>query len=133
LDAYDFAQRIKQNISQGTIQSAAQGVMDAITPGGFVMAESHYSGIFNFGGTQLYWDLEGSHGVSLYFPSVSGAYGYNDYVNDVLYSFTADSQWDEFLQDFFGVMGLPPGNPDDPGLPPFLQPRNELYLPLILD
>ena len=131
LDVYDFAQRIKQNVSNGTVQSAAQGVMDAIN-GGFVVVESHQSGTYNLGGTELYWDLDGSHGVSMYFPSVSGGYGYSDYVNNILFSFTADSQWDEFLGDFFGVMGLPPGNPNDPGLPPFMSPGFNIYLPLII-
>jgi len=105
--------------------------MDAIIDQ-FVVTEHHHSSTFDLGGTELFWDLDGSHGVSIYFPSVSGGYGYNDYVNHVSYSFTADAQWDNLLVDYFGMMGLPPENPTDPGLPPFLRVRNKVYLPFMV-
>jgi len=130
LDLYDFARRIKLWVPNATAQSAAQEVMDAIL-GGFVVAEHHESKSFDFAGTELHWNVDNAHGVAIYFPPAPGGNGYGDYVNNVLFSFTADSQWDEFLVDYYGVMGLPPESPTDPGLPPFLQPVSKLFLPFV--
>jgi clostripain len=133
LDIYDLASRLKQYVPDSTVQNAAQVVMDVIGAEGtgLVVAEHHWSGNFNYGGLEYYWNLDGAHGASIYFPPRSGGWGYNEYVNNVFYAFTAVCQWDEFLQDYYGVMGLPPEMPTEPGLPPMLRTRYFLYLPLI--
>jgi len=109
------------------VQTAAQGVMDAITSG-FVIAEHHQSGNVE----NSYWDLDNAHGVAIYFPPRSGSSDYNQYMDHQLFQFTTDSQWDSFLADYFGVMGLPPDEMGDPGLPPMLQPKHKIYLPLVI-
>ena len=128
LDLYDFARRIRQNITNTSVRAAADGVMTAIAS--VVISESHQSGTYRVDGADVYWDLDGSHGVSIYYPPVSGSNDYNNYVNHTLYSFTADSAWDNLLVDYFGVMGLPPEPPGGPGLPPMLRGRTFVYLPL---
>lgn len=130
VDLYHLAALLKQYVPDGGIQAAAQGVMNAIT-NGFVVVEHHRSGLWG-GEEELYWDLENAHGVSLYFPPRSGSQDYNRYVSHQLFRFTADSEWDEFLADYFGVMGLPPEEPTEPGLPPMLAPEYKVYLPLVL-
>jgi hypothetical protein len=47
--------------------------------------------------------------------------------------FTADLQWDDFLNDYFGAMGLPPSTDPDPTLPPYPVPlSNSVYVPVTL-
>ena len=128
LDLYHFAQLIKQNVPDDTVKDAAQGVMDAIgaVGEGFVVAEHHESGS-RYG---AYWDLDNAHGVAIYYPPASGGYHYSDYLGHV-FRFTADSEWDEFLLAYFGVMGLPPLPGEDPGVPPVLEPGRKVYLPAV--
>ena len=130
LDLYHLAQRVKQYVPNSEVQAAAQGVMDAISSG-FVVAEHHQSGMWG-GEEELYWDLDNAHGVSIYFPPRSGSSDYNRYISHQLFRFTAEGDWDEFLVDYFGVMGLPPEQPVEPGLPPMLAPEYKVYLPLVL-
>jgi hypothetical protein len=127
LDLYSFAQLIKQNIPDNTVKNAAQGVMDAVTA--IVVAERHESGYYK---DYPYWDLDDAHGVSIYFPPASGGWDYDPYMSHVLFRFTADGQWDEFLQAYFGVIGLPPETPVDPGLPPMFSIPYSVYLPIII-
>jgi clostripain len=129
VDLYHLAEKAKQYVSDSRVQNAAQGVMEAVT--GFVVVERHWSGIWG-GGQELYWDLDNAHGVSIYFPPRSGSSDYSRYTGHQLFRFTAESIWDEFLMDYFGVMGLPPESPTEPGLPPMLIPDYKLYLPLVL-
>jgi hypothetical protein len=34
---------------------------------------------------------------------------------------TVDGTWDEFLEDYYGLIGTPPESPTNPGLPPVLE------------
>lgn len=130
LDLYHFAQRVKQFVSNSAVQAAAQEVMDALSSG-FVVAEHHQSGMWSEE-EELYWDLDNAHGVSIYFPPRSGSSDYNRYISHQLFRFTADSEWDELLTEYFGVMGLPPETPTEPQLPPMLVPEHRIYLPSVL-
>ncbi|MBO9323913.1 MAG: hypothetical protein J7463_00260 [Roseiflexus sp.] len=86
LDLYHLAQKVRDYAPDGAVRGAAQGVMDAVRSGGFVIAERHQSGAFQ----EVFWDLEGAHGVSIYFPPRSGAQAYTRYINHELFQFTAD-------------------------------------------
>lgn len=130
LDLYHLAQRVKQYVSNSEVQAAAQGVIDALNSG-FVVVEHHQSGMWG-GEEELYWDLDNAHGVSIYFPPRSGSSDYNKYISHQLFRFTADGQWDDFLVDYFGALGLPPESPTEPELPPMLAPEYKIYLPLVL-
>jgi clostripain len=132
VDLYHLAEQMKKYVPNSAVQNAAQGVMDAITTGGFVIAEHHKSGMWG-GEQELYWDLDNAHGVSLYFPprSQSGQGDYTRYTSHQLFRFTAESQWDEFLVGYFGAMGLPPetgGEIPPPAMPP---PASKVYLPVV--
>jgi len=127
LDLYDFARLIKQNVPDNSVKNAAQGVMDAVNT--LVVAEHHKSDYYRE--NSQYWDLDDAHGVSIYFPPASGGWDHTSYMSHV-FSFTADGEWDEFLQDYFGLMGLPPETPVDPGLPPMLAMPYFVYLPIVV-
>jgi len=130
VDLYHLAARLKQYVPDSEVATAAQGVMDAIA-GGFVVAEHHESG--NWGGeAELYWDLGNAHGVSIYFPPRSGSTDYARYTTHQLFRFTVESQWDEFLADYFGMMGLPPELPTEPGLPPMVLAAFRAMLPVVI-
>jgi clostripain len=99
LDLYHFAFLVDQNIADGTIQSAAQAVMTAVN-NAVGSREQHESGTFSYGGSPYTWDLDNSHGISIYFPSSDSSGSYSSY-NDGNLSFVADKSWDEFLTAFF--------------------------------
>jgi hypothetical protein len=105
IDLYHFAWLIDGNISDATIQTAAQAVMTAVNNA--VIAEAHESG----GGT----GMDDANGISIYFPASEGDLGYSDYDSSNL-RFVADKSWDEFLAAFFN----PPG-----GVNISLQPPTE--------
>lgn len=126
IDVYDFARLIKQHVPGDTVKTAAQGVMDAVTA--FVVAEHHESGCYR---KHSCWDLDGAHGISIYFPPTPGGWGYDDYMDDV-FRFTAEGTWDEFLQDYLGLVGTPPGAPTNPGTPPVLEMPYTVYLPIVI-
>ncbi|MBU1746364.1 MAG: NPCBM/NEW2 domain-containing protein, partial [Chloroflexi bacterium] len=134
LDLYDFARLIKQSVPDSSVKNAAQGVMNAVSA--CVVAERHQSGDYlNYidpaTDAPPYWDLNDAHGVAIYFPPQPGGYGYAAYVNNASFRFTVDGQWDEFLQAYYAVMGLPSEPPVDPGVPPVPVPPFKVYLPLI--
>ena len=124
LDLYDFAKWIQQNISDGDVKSNAQTLMDTINT--CVIAEQHQSGYYK---QCAYWDLDDAHGISIYFPPMPGGWGYNDYMSHI-FSFTLDGQWDDFLLDYYAAMGLPPVPSINPGMPPVLEKRFAMYLPI---
>lgn len=126
LDLYDLARLIEQNVPDDDVKNAAQGVMDAVMV--FVIAEQHTSGHYR---DYDDWNLENAHGVAIYFPPATGGWGYDDYVNHTSFDFTADSQWDEFLQDYYRLIDLPPDPLIDPGIPPVLEKSFSVYLPVV--
>ncbi len=128
LDLYHFAQKVREYALDGAVQTAAQGVMDAVRNSGFVIAERHQSGTFQ----EVFWDLDRAHGIGIYFPPRSGAQTYTRYINHELFQFTADGVWDEFLKDYFGIVALPPEEPVDVEAPPMLSPPQRVYLPLVV-
>jgi hypothetical protein len=69
--------------------------------------------------------------TSSYFPPAPGGFDHDDYINHVLYRFTADGQWDEFLQAYFGAIGMAPEEPVNPGRPPRRPTGRSIYLPLV--
>jgi PKD repeat protein len=127
LDLYDLTRLLQQYVDDAAVDLAAQGVMDAVTA--FVIAEEHESGYYR---DYPYWDLDNAHGVSIYFPKEPGGWGYDDYINHVSFRFTVDTKWDEFLQDYYEVLGLPREEPVNPGRPPVLELPHEIYLPIVL-
>jgi hypothetical protein len=128
VDLYHMAEKLKSFIPDATLQAAAQELMGAISS--YVVVEHHKSGIWS-GNEDIYWNLDNAHGVSIYFPPKSGTTDYNRYIDHTTFRMTIDSQWDDFLQDYFSVMGLPPDDIADPGLPPMLTTTFYIHLPVI--
>jgi PKD repeat protein len=126
VDVYDFARLIQHHAPSETVRAAAQDVMDAVV--GFVVAERHESGVYR--GNRR-WDLDRAHGTSIYFPPAPGGWGYEDYMGGV-FRFTAEGTWDEFLQDYLGLVGTPPVSPTNPGTPPVLEVPYVVYLPVVV-
>ncbi len=142
VDLHDFAQNVRSNVPDATIQNAAQGVMDAIS--NYVIAEAHHTGSYN--GTT--WNLDGSHGVSIFFPpNASSFYNSTNYEfavgaiwpgsQSALIGIQAsDVEWGPMLVTYFNV--TQPGGPDTPTPPdpasPLVPPAetNPVYLPVIM-
>ncbi len=132
IDLYDFARRLEQNIADSDIQATARSVMEAIDT--TVVVEYNASGqILNIAGT--YYDLSNAHGIAIYFPQRSNLVAYKNYAAHKNFSFTTINRWDDFLRDYFGVVGLTvdPVEALKP-VPPLsaMQDNNTVYLPLIL-
>ena len=91
IDLYDFAENIYNNVPDSIIQTAANDVMSAVSSATISNGYGSYS--------------PGSHGLSIYFPRISGNYD-SDY--ESILDFTTDHLWDEFLNQYYSV-----GFPDD--------------------
>lgn len=136
IDLYDFARLVKAGVGDANIQTAAQGVMDAVN--GYIIAERHHS---NLGG-QFGYNLDNSHGVSIFFPSIRGSF-----YTGLNLSFAAGTSWGRLpvrrpsdatnawgpmLVSYFEV--AQPGGADDPNLPAPVSKLVEywLYLPFVV-
>lgn len=130
LDLYDFAGKIKEEITDSGIRNAATAVQAAVRQA--VIAEHHGSGLVtDREGDQTMMNLDRSNGLSIYFPSRSGRF-FAIYNAHQMFATTTVSAWDEMLSSYYGAMGLPPyiGDPDDTN-PVIFRDENLLYLPLI--
>lgn len=128
IDLYHFAELVKASISDGTVQNAAQAVMDAI--GAAMVAEHHRSGQDPWSGN--YWDLDDAHGVAVFFPPRSNGWDYMNYVTGGSWTFCTSTAWDEFLVSYFQMSGLPPETPTDPGIPTMLEMKYQVFLPFVV-
>jgi hypothetical protein len=128
IDLYHFAQVLKENTSDEEILSAAQGVLDVIDDPDkdLLVKEHHQSGMYHGN----YWDLDNVHGLSIYFPPSNEVWGYLDYVSNEVLPFVNDTQWDEFLEAYFGCVTSHDDPWHEPGVPPMLVHR--IYLPLVV-
>lgn len=129
VDLYHLAYLLDKYIPDPEIKSAAQNLMANVEE--LVISEAHFSASWGWD-EQHYWDLDNSHGISVFFPPKSGSSDYSEYIGDLTFVSTIDGLWDEFLMDYFGVMGLPPEDPTEPELPPNMPSSIMYYLPLIL-
>jgi hypothetical protein len=133
IDLFDFAFLVKGLTFDNDVKTAAQDLMDALDP--FVIAERH--------GSAGAWDLEHSHGVSIFWPDQSSSF-----YNPDNYDFAAGADWGQLL--FKNAIHRPgatgwgnllvnyiqavyPGS-HDLSTPPEVQPRLDdgysIYLPL---
>ncbi len=125
VDLWDLGNGLEARITNSTVQAAARALKAAVEE--LVIAERHSSGFYQ--GHD--WDLSRVHGVSIYFPPTRGGWGYQDYVEEQPFAFTAEGQWDEFLKAYF-LIGVTPGiSPTNPGVPPVLTAGYRVYLPIV--
>jgi hypothetical protein len=84
VDLYHCAELVRTHASDAAVKSDAQEVMDEIDR--VVVAEEHGTG------------HPDSHGISIYFPETEANY-WPDYETEL--DFTADTEWDEFLNWYY--------------------------------
>jgi len=99
VDLYHFASMVLSRVSDTTVQTKAQNVMDAID--GLVLAETHDMMVHS-----------NAHGISIFFPESLPA-NWADYRRGL--DFSADTQWDEFLLTYWAAVALSPLPPNTPG------------------
>jgi hypothetical protein len=133
VDLYHWAQLVKQNISDAAVQTAAQGVMDAIGKPGTkaILREQHASGV-NWTNGQ-FWGLNDAHGLSIYLPM--GEYDWlSRHYTDQELSFARDTLWDNFLTDLIAPpqSSGPTPVPVNRGTRPGPLSLRKTYLPLLL-
>jgi hypothetical protein len=116
LDLYDLARVLQQTVPDAAVQDAAQRVMEAVDR--FVVAERRKSGAH---GQHPYWDLDGAHGVAIWFPLKAGDWDAVVYHSGA-YRFTSEGSWDEFLDAYLGIGGQPVTAFEAPGVPPVMMP-----------
>ena len=129
VDAYDFARLVKQNVPSGAVQAAAQSVMDAISAQ-LMVHERHASGFY--WGNGAYWDLQETHGLSIYLPLGRNEW-LLDYYNATELAFAADTAWDEFIRTMIAAAQPPRTTPEplDPHYRPGPLVVRSRYLPLL--
>ncbi len=135
IDLYDFAERVRDNVGDIGIKSAAQGVLDALNT--YVFVERHQSFPASYA-------LDGSHGVSIFYPPAKSSF-YNGtnlafaagttwpvLVNQAEPPAGEANAWGSLLVRYFQV--TQPDGPDNPNPPPLVSKiaQNFLYLPGIL-
>ncbi len=116
-----------QSIPNSSINAAAQQVLDRVR-NQLVVVSRRESGNIN----NLPIDLSNANGVSIYFPLSSGGNAFQSYISHRLFQFTSNSQWDNFLNNYFTVTALPIINPEPAGLLPLLRPKDMVYVPLVV-
>ncbi|MHB1355401.1 MAG: clostripain-related cysteine peptidase [Anaerolineae bacterium] len=130
IDLYDLADNIYANISDATIRSHAQAVKNAVSA--YLLTERHSS------------SLDGSHGVSIYFPSDSSSF-YNasryDFVVGATWAGASPepgkgavlgaSNWGTLVSHYVLIF---PGGPDvsEPPDPVAPQVEKEVALPVVM-
>ena len=134
VDLYDFAEKVKTGIPDLTIQNRAQQVMNAVNSYVIPGAEAHGSG------TEIYQNLGGSHGVSIFFPKKNWRRSFYSGDN---FDFAADTDWGAWgsqanaataPQSVVGwgpmlvehVYQTSPSAPDDPNPPELVAPPQPL-------
>ena len=81
--------------------------------------------------TPVLVDLDNAQGVSIYWPPTSGGRNYNEYTGGGLYTFTAFTEWDEYIKMYSASSGLPP-RPITFELPPVpVWTNNTVFLPFV--
>lgn len=128
IDLYDFARLAAAQVDDPVVDGAAQALMDILgegQSGGLVMREHHLSGFLG----AYYWDLEGAHGLSIYYPAAADSIFYDDYLYDYPYAFLDTSGWRGFLETYVGVPSLTPLPPAEPAPTLFVVYR--VFLPIM--
>jgi hypothetical protein len=134
VDLVDFATRAKQQISVNGVPAAANSLITAVTgPQPLVVYESHRSGSFEYGGETHTWNLDGAHGVSIYYPPRSAGATFGNYMSGATFPNFVSNQWPSYLQ-----VGVPPLGSGDPlpndgpePLAPLIPTRSTVYLSFV--
>jgi hypothetical protein len=126
IDLYHWASLVR-SLPNVSISTAAQELMDKVRTQ-LVVLSRRASG--QYAGSAI--NLDQAYGVSLYYPFWSGGSGYRTYMADRMFQFTSNSQWDDFLVDYFGVTGLFGTEMEPPTLLLMLQPNDVVYVPLVV-
>ena len=115
-DLRHFAEQVALLVPDAQVKTRAQVLMAAIDE--YVLISYNMSGQMYGQGYSVYNDLSHSSGVAIYLPNGSTSQEYRPYCDDELFTMTADSSWDEFLDSLwltYGVRGqtdiLPPEIP----------------------
>ncbi|MCB0083765.1 MAG: hypothetical protein KDE47_22655, partial [Caldilineaceae bacterium] len=74
------------------------------------------------------WQLDGSNGVSIFFPRSENVWDYPEYISEMepIFTFNAVSQWDDFLRAYFNQAVPSQDDLKDPGIPPVLKPTKPI-------
>jgi sugar lactone lactonase YvrE len=126
IDLYHWASLVR-SLPNVSISTAAQELMDKVRTQ-LVVLSRRASG--QYAGSAI--NLDQAYGVSLYYPFWSGGSGYRTYMADRMFQFTSNSQWDDFLVDYFGVTGLFGTEMEPLTLLLMLQPNEMVYVPLVV-
>jgi formylglycine-generating enzyme required for sulfatase activity/PKD repeat protein len=130
IDLYHFASLLKSRLTDTTVGTAAQAVMDAIDD--FIIQEHHHSGKDPW--SPNYWNLDDAHGIAIYYPRRSSVGGeYVAYVSrGAAWDFTADTAWNTYLIRYFAVSGLAPEDTQAFSHPDLLSRPDLIFLPVVL-
>lgn len=132
VDLDHWAALVAGGVADGLVQSSAQAVQSAVAA--FVIGERHASGLTERFRPDTLVDLERARGVAIYFPPRANVRTYQLYAQGPL-TFTADTNWDEFLGAQYGA-AFTAANPDPIPAPHRLleapaQAGSAVYLPSI--
>jgi hypothetical protein len=149
VDLYHLALQIQENVTDTEIVEAARSLTQTLASvdSTLVIAEQHESGYpWVIPEPLEYWNLDNAHGISIYLPlgqdlqmtledeqGITQTVRVRDWYTDDQLSFAADTQWDEFITDYYAVTSIPVptstlGEPRG-GIRGI---RRRIYLPIVL-
>jgi hypothetical protein len=148
VDLYHLASQIRENITNTTILTAAQLVINALESedGAFVIAERHRSGYpWMITEPSEYWNLGNAHGISIYLPlgqdlqmiledkaGITQTVKVRDWYADDQLSFAANTQWNEFIAAYYAATSTPIPTYTLPGPRGGIRPIQwRIYLPIV--
>ena len=134
LDLVDLARRLKENIPDQALQLAALNVVDVVLDGSRLVAERHRSAPVLVDGARKAVALDRANGLSIYFPPARNFTEYQAYLNhNLFYDFTNSSHWEEFLDQYYAMVGLLPEDFQGPGtITTWGATGSKIFLPLVL-
>lgn len=123
VDLRDLARLMHDRSPVPAVANAAGALFDALAKGdgNFVVDTLSESGTDKLVSGNS-WEFHDANGISIFFPLAPGVWNYDRYVGNQLFKFTQDTQWDEFLQQYYAAIAAEPVQPRNPGIPPVLRP-----------
>ncbi|NJN66336.1 MAG: hypothetical protein HC884_06290 [Chloroflexaceae bacterium] len=101
LDLQNWGERLRTTVDDAEIQERAADLLAELSGNDpFILAnEAQSSALPREYARGAFIDLSGASGVSVFFPRSANSAVFYNYVNNQVYSFTANAHWPEFLRD----------------------------------
>lgn len=131
VDLLDWSQRVE--VSVPAVKPWADALQNEINGSNpFVIANTNKAESRNLPlqyANGAYINVDQAHGLSIFYPGQQNLVVFDNYINDRIFSFTANSRWPDFLIAGVGVIPAPVLAPPPGPLAPLGRPQGSVFLP----